>query len=361
MRYVINILLWIPLVWLLIGPSSATTTGENRALSTFPERPTSITEIKPFFANFAVYFDDHFIGRSQLIKTINSAKYALGVNPSKVNILGKEDWIYNNYDSLVDQHKQRYVLNDTQAKRFANSIKVSESYFTERGISFLFALAPDKASIYPEYLPERMKIQKNLNYTKVLKAIREADIATVNLKTGLLRAKRKTGEQLYYKGDSHWNKAGAFYGYLELMQKIKKWFPDIYILRKDNLYNKHFTLVKPLMKNLSLWNPPSEKIVEFYPKGKVISDVKNIVKSKVNVFQVQKHINENDGPKLLLIRDSFTDNLMPFYKRSFSEIYVVHHRWGNWDTSYLKTFTPDLVIYEMVERYGGNKPLRPKF
>jgi len=67
------------------------------------------------------------------------------------------------------------------------------------------------------------------------------------------------------------------------------------------------------------------------------------------------------GPVLLLLRDSFSSAMIPYYEHSFSKIIATHHNYGNWDTSLLLKEKPDIVIFEVVERFLGRNFTDTKF
>ena len=43
--------------------------------------------------------------------------------------------------------------------------------------------------------------------------------------------------------------------------------------------------------------------------------------------------------------------MIPLYEHSFSKIIATHHEHGDWNSIVLKHGKPDVVIFEMVERY----------
>src|SRR3989338_6714146 len=77
------------------------------------------------------------------------------------------------------------------------------------------SFAADKTSIYPEFLPNYIKVSnKNHRIDKFIKILRKksADFPLLDLRPILLEAKKN--EIIYHETDTHWNARGAHYGYV---------------------------------------------------------------------------------------------------------------------------------------------------
>ncbi len=88
-------------------------------------------------------------------------------------------------------------------------------------------VAPDKESIYPEYLPAYL--QRPGAATQLDQLVeylhKHSDVEIVDLRPAL-RAARHSGD-VYYAHDTHWNDRGALAGYREICARLQRFFPEL--------------------------------------------------------------------------------------------------------------------------------------
>ena len=91
----------------------------------------------------------------------------------------------------------------------------------------MLVIAPNKNSIYPEYMPGWVKLVSKQTRLDQLSGLL-ADEPGLEYVDGrlLLRPQKNTGP-LYYRTDTHWTPLGAFYGLSTFNEKAAKVFsPD---------------------------------------------------------------------------------------------------------------------------------------
>jgi len=76
-------------------------------------------------------------------------------------LLGKKDWFYLKHKLSTNDYRGLSILTARQLESWKNSIEIRKKNLEERGIRFLFVVAPDKKSIYPEYMPAGLKKVNN--------------------------------------------------------------------------------------------------------------------------------------------------------------------------------------------------------
>jgi hypothetical protein len=79
-----------------------------------------------------------------------------------------------------------------------------------RGVQLVFAVAPDKEALYPEYLPE---VPGRGSHCDLLAELKAALAGVRHLRTVDLQAVLEAGkanEQVYLRTDSHWNDIGGW-------------------------------------------------------------------------------------------------------------------------------------------------------
>ena len=152
----------------------------------------------------------------------------------------------------------------------------------------------------------------------------------------------KKENQLYYKTDTHWNHLGAYYGYNEIINTINKDFNNNLPKAEINSVSyKEFSgdLNKMLPKYLQ-----AQK--EFEPITN-IRNINHICKKTKTVKDIQYCTNINNQYNLIMYRDSFTVNLIPYLSESFKNSKYI---W-KYDVDKDEISDKDIVIIETVERY----------
>ncbi|WP_375237794.1 hypothetical protein, partial [Aurantibacter sp.] len=151
---------------------------------------------------------------------------------------------------------------------------------------------------------------------------------------------KKSKVELYYKTDSHWNSYGAFIGYREIMKKIN----NEKQVKVETINNYTITKNKNFNGGLSrmLFSNKLEDSLVFKRKKEFA------IKTIKNNFTFKHFKNPNGIGKLLIYRDSFTDNLLPFLNNTFKE--VISIKGHNLDKDLIDSFKPDVVILEKIER-----------
>ena len=90
------------------------------------------------------------------------------------------------------------------------------------GIVYLFVVAPDKHTIYPEFLPESYDTEKPQSRGRQLISAlrRQGELIVPDLFSVLLAAKPHL--RTYHLLDTHWNADGAFIAYTELSRELRE-------------------------------------------------------------------------------------------------------------------------------------------
>src|SRR5205814_1172135 len=97
-------------------------------------------------------------------------------------------------------------------------------YLATRGIGYIVTVAPEKFSIYPEYLPPWVARAPRTRFDRVAHALASIPgLNFIDLRPALTAA--KAGERVYYMTDSHWNYLGASVAYLNLMREVQRVAP----------------------------------------------------------------------------------------------------------------------------------------
>lgn len=328
----------VPLLGMLLGYKNINT--EKRPLAATPV----LFNAEGFNDNFPedaeAYLSDHFAFKPQLVTADAILKKTLfGESVSDQVIIGKDGWLF--FQPTLKDYLKVSVLSDNEIYRISKTLQLQKEYLKRRGISFVFAVAPNKASVYPEYMPDRYHTAgKQNNFEKLCVQFEKDGFSYLNLHTVL-----RGGEtQLYHKLDSHWNNLGAMIAYRAMISEIVKADPELSL---PDYSDATYTKQKIWDGDLSqmLYPALAEKDEQLvYDIGKTYSSARPIRSMEDLLINTSS---ETGSGELLMFRDSFANALIPFLSGGFAK--ATYSRAIPYEYTLLSENT-DVVIFEIVER-----------
>lgn len=310
---------------LIFGPSRP---GANEQLSKKPVLIQGDGSWNPdFLGDVMTWFSDHFFLRQELISLDNwiSAKLFRTSGSDSV-ILGENGWLYY-ADTLPDYS---YTNGDAHVYEAAKNLALMAEYCRENGKEFLFALAPNKNSLYPENMPQWIYEDGKSNRSLLFGMLEREGIPYVDL----FAAFRGEDEVLYFAHDSHWNSKGAALGADLINAAFGK---------QTGYYGSAFTPGEAHQGDLYSMLYPAFRDGELDPgySGELNFSYTGSGKSPDSI--TLETASEGTG-RLLAYRDSFGNLLYPYLADSYGEAYFSR------STVYDLTREADFVLIELVER-----------
>lgn len=267
-----------------------------------------------------------------------------------------------------------------QLEQWCTVIDKRYHWLKKRGIGYVFALAPTKAQIYPENLPDRIsKIKYKINhptrYDQLIDYLQKNSSAPiVDLRHALKDAKASPPHlPLYYRTDFHWNYYGAYIAYKAIMKEIEKVYPEYQlkhaplseftIKREENWVHNRFIGMLGLYPQQNrdetyltfLPNKDSRyhQVVGFRQKN--ISDYSLPARTTIQVgnkeLPVRKYYYESGKlPRIFIIGDSFIAKASGYFSIHGKETYS-YRIIDNFPGSVIDAVKPTLVIQELVNMY----------
>lgn len=337
--YVILVVALCCLPMLLFPIAGEKTSAEKRELAAFP----SLFEEGRFNASFSQELDawitDHFSFRSELITANNLLKATLfSTSDEDQVIVGQEGWLY--FAETADDYLGQNRMSEGEIESVASVLRLMEEYVAGRGGRFVFAVAPNKNTVYPEYMPSYYRrTQKETNLDRVTRRL-AGEAYFADLKGALLAC----GEQTYHARDSHWNNLGALQGYNAIMKAAGR---------------PHETYAGEDWEWRRIWEGDLDAMI--FPKLGY-KDLQAVFSTEwsytyTSNFHSEEDIliatrNEEAEGSLLVFRDSFSNALLPFLAEQYETAkfsravpYTLHE---------LETTAYTTVVVEIVERNLGN-------
>lgn len=226
-------LLWLPLAAGLLRSRAGTDLAENRALA--PPPRIGVDPLSDLTTKFDRYYSDHFGLRNELILAHDLIQVqALGVYHTDQVAVGGDDWLFFIGDRVLEDYQGLDGLTPAQLQAWQDVLEGKQAWLAQRGIAYLFVVAPNKESIYSDRLPGRFHrpaAQTRLDQL-VAHLRRHSKVEILDLR-GALRQASQSGE-VYFPLDTHWNDRGALVAYQEICAWLKRQFPAIVPLRFED-------------------------------------------------------------------------------------------------------------------------------
>ena len=294
----------VPSVMMLFG--TETVSSEKRELSEFPSFADENGINLNWTAEFETYVSEHFGFRGALV-TADSLIKAKLFSTSSVEkvIIGKDGWLF--FNETVRDYTGRSLMTERQIFSIVHTLELIDEYCASNGIEFVFVCAPNKNSVYPEYMPSRYIKADISNYDLIYKALTDTDVNFVDAKSAVTASDKI----LYHKRDSHWTNEGAVLIYNLLLDNVGIEHYDYSDTATQEVMDWDGDLDGMLFPSLGLKDMQTEYEYEFNytytSRFKTVEDI--TIKTRT----------EGKSGKLLMFRDSFTNSMLPFMAEAFGE------------------------------------------
>jgi len=352
----------------LLTPVKAFSETENRVLQERPDFTLRTLLSGQFASDYERYASDQIALRNLWIGMKTDVDRALGKRESNGVFLGKGGYLLERYSSPSDaQVNERGQALQAFHQATPNLPKV-------------MMLVPTAAAFFPDKLPEYAPVGDQL---MDLKRMRERLPDGIRLAETYSALYPERSRAIFYQTDHHWTTNGAYYAYRELSAYLG-FVPqaeDSFCIQSvtDAFYGSlhaksGFRHLSPDQIQLYLPRQENALTVLYEEEGRVTNTLYEMArlqeKDKYAVFLDGNHALIRiitDGPpekKLLVVKDSYANSLIPFLTEHYGEIDVVDLRYyseslltlvrerGFQDMLILyniKTFFEDSSILQIVE------------
>jgi alginate O-acetyltransferase complex protein AlgJ len=267
-----------------------------------------------------------------------------------VVILGKDGWMFFTGERSIEGYRRVIPLSFEQLERVRLNLEEKQSALKALGIDFMLVIAPDKGTVYPEFLPGYAQpTDRPSRLDQLMGHMRKHSIVRVlDLRPALLNARQQ--HQVYYKTDSHWNEVGAQAACQSILEALHH--PDA---TNENLDQYRFV------------EKPSEAGDERRMLGGVGQAETTIVLEsrkprRANVIELipgdwRSNLLLASTPQAppitaFVVSDSFHNAVAPFFNEHFQKTYSrgLPTLDGELPFDMIREAKPDIVIHFLVER-----------
>lgn len=338
---------------------------EKRKPAAIPHWSWEMKAIEGYFPQMESFVNDNFSFRSELVGLKSKVGLMLGMsNFSEKVIVGKDGFLFlgNAHDRVIDQVTGKKRFSKKKLTDWQKFFQQKKEYLDGKGIPLYIAIAPNKHSIYPEYLPNNIKPASKNQLQQIIDSNEELEI--LNLKDVLFREKKNWSNLLYHKTDTHWNVIGSYLGYCYIVRSLQLRLKDLapLIINAEDfgcvpskqggdlafMLNVAGNVDDPVIsyKTDSKW---SEKLIKMSFAGDTLPYT---FLQPIGAFEQCVIINPDRPYTLLLLKDSFSSWMVPYFNQTFGRVVYCHYAQtaGIELTKLVEKYKPDAVLYEIVER-----------
>jgi hypothetical protein len=201
--------------------------SEKRRLAPAPVSRLSQPIEVSYTGAFESWWNDSFGFRRSLVVAYSRALLSLGVSSTPSVIVGKSGWLFFAGDDALASYRAVQPLTEAELTRWQRRMERRQAWLAERGIRFLVVIAPNKETIYPEYMPARLnRVRETTRLDQIVSHMRERSSVTIVDPRAALRS-AKAGGTVYFRTDTHWNDAGAWLLHREIVARLHAWYPEV--------------------------------------------------------------------------------------------------------------------------------------
>jgi alginate O-acetyltransferase complex protein AlgJ len=355
-----SVLLATPLVLRVFGIKESFLSFENKKQSSQPS--FDLSNLDPFPGQYETWYTDHFPLRNTLLFGYNycNARF-LGKSPKpEMLTIGKKGWLYMTNDEMnIYQGKEKF--DSTDLKKSLKEIEYRRKECAAIGADYYVVIIPDKQTVYPEYLPDGLKKASGPNATdQLIGYLRQhSSLKLLDLRPALIAGK-KYGP-LYLKGDNHWNELGAFVGYREIVNWLRK---DISIAEPLGMEEVeiHDTVTRGgnMIGMLGMewfWKETRKKVNPLHPfRAMERKKMNYAIPSKfayTDLYEGAFQNTDNNLPGLFVVHESFTTvEMKRFLASSFGRSTFIFDKWEHrLNKDILLQEKPKVVICMLLESF----------
>jgi hypothetical protein len=300
------------------------------------------------------HFTEHLVERTTIAGWNGRAKTRwLRASPSPRVLLGRDGWLFYNPTAEPGDVPPDNPSFPERLERWAAALSARRAWLAERGISYLVVLAPDKQSIYPEYVPRFVRRASSFD-DLLVRLEKDTELEVLDLRP-TLRAAALAGP-VFWRTDTHWNPFGAYRGYASTVYTLGHSFPTMatlsplaFAIRRTHSGGGDLARLIGLSGRMpeDAWRydmlaPPRARLVD--DGGEFRSD------PRLTHVRPQVWVNDtSEGPRVLLLGDSFADETYcSLLAENCSRLVKVGSYAGQEEL--IERERPDVVVFEFAER-----------
>lgn len=347
------LMILVGILYLIFAPKQSFSEDENRVLEPAPQFSLDSVRDGTFMNSIENYVGDHFMLRKAFVTLNTNVQLMIGKRDlaGDYSKIPAEGGVYFGSDHHIYE-----VLLPNRTDTFVRNVAGLKNFARKTSIPFYVLPVPSGSQEQPDKLPySALNHDQHEEYRAIQSGLAGTRAKVIDLFDAL---SDKTGKDYYFKTDHHWNAYGAFVGYQALVKAMGDSPSPIddfeFKIGSNAFYGTLYS--KAILSNQipdTLYLPVNKKTMRLTQQtgSKTRSSIywNEFLgqKDKYSTYlggnhsvDVVKNADIKNGKKLLIIKDSYANSMIPFLASSFSEIHIIDLRYYNQD------------IYDYIKQNG---------
>jgi hypothetical protein len=322
-----------------LGPIRVFSAYENRYLTQRPSFKWDDIVDGKWMLTYEEFINDQFMLRDEWISLKSLSERFLMKKENNGIVFGDDGYLFEKLMGLNDQT----LLNLRYLAEFAELVNAPLTSM----------IIPNSYAILPHYLPKGVPLLDQLSLIE--KWDEKLDLLLIDA-----QLKANVSKQLYYRNDHHWTLEGAYVTYTVLCEKWNltplpfasfsvEYAPDFlgtyYAKAKPPQVNPdRLGFIDPVIDSYIIGNQSFPSLID---RSKLSTHDKYGAFLYGNIGLSTVVVNEKEDPsRLLVIKDSYANSMIPFLTAHFDEIVIVDLRHFSGSLSaIMKSETFDQILF----------------
>ena len=255
-------------------------------------------------------------------------------------LIGYDGYMF--YQDTINDFIGEGFLHDQIYDRAVTLLSSYSKFATDHGMKFYFVIAPNKNSVYPDYMPEGYTMASYRRYDQFIEIVKKSGITAVDLRGAMSAAvKANPSQNLYYKYDTHWNNHAGYIAYETTMNLVRRDYPNAVLHAKNEYqinycetymkdqayYLGYYSYFKDYGPVYTLKSGRTATLTSYTPRDgwgqfafayECTSGANKGYSDKLYYYKYRNDYNTG-APNAYIFRDSYSIAMAPFLKDSFYE------------------------------------------
>lgn len=268
-------------------------------------------------------------------------------------LYGKDGWLFLNNDtnSSLGYLTGHQPANENTLALWVELVLQRITACNEWGMKYYHLVVPEKEVVYRDYLPEGLTISAGRPAVRLLQALNEISVQNVVYPDYLEQADNRSDQLFYYKGDTHWTHAGAYFAVEKLFQLIAEDYEAIQLPSKNAYkFKPGYQAGDLLIKTTSV------NIESIMYTTSISQKIRKTYNNKINNTGRRMEFINPEAPKLRLMcwHTSSVDWMTPFLNDMFGSACYIWDQSINWNE--VLRYRPDILLFQSNERFLTRVP-----
>ncbi len=303
------------------------------------------------------YWNDNFPFRSPLLDIFHRFKYHyfnISPHPDKT-IIGSNDWYFMAFKEMAI-YKGEHDFSNNTIQSFEREWRHRINYLDSMDIKMYWVVAPIKHHVYADKLPLNIIPGDKRRIVQLMDTFSDTiNDRIIDPVPEMIKIKENT--KLYYKLDNHWNLRSGQLTTEMLISKIKADFPKHTFIDPPNYqWSDSISQIgfhRTVMGIDELSESRQFPLIEQYSSQEIEKYGFQNISGFPYPWEYERRFENTsikDGLRVLFIRDSFGEQMMPFVREYFKETVFIFDAWQyKLNKTIIEKVQPDIVVFEGLE------------